>query len=357
MDFICISIQTHPTSTIFHPCSVRQAAVWLCSFSEILAVASVPGVHLITNPWFTMAALFLMFLLACWRAGSVLDVFFQPAHLLRPKNYSRFGLGESQSSCRTFYSLSMLLRVTCAAVLASRFLTYVYGQSDWHLCSAFWYPWAEYKSSELEKDLVLCRAFPDFSSWCPTILGFGQRCHDPVRWSTQLRSYAFNELGLECNSSQTADLAALASVSEDLYGFHCESLNGSEVECYPYPLPDFTLLQEDLIIYTDPVETSLEVCKSWPPVNVFYECQMFWDEVSECSRISQTPLRTALESVVSKFCELQRCKSTLPQWLKAPLNEEELFFFCQCQHCTPWHRSELWGMLGSPGHKPKRPLY
>jgi len=43
-----------------------------------------------------VAALLLMCLLACVRAGNVLDPLLWPVHVVRPRDQSRFGLGEHQ---------------------------------------------------------------------------------------------------------------------------------------------------------------------------------------------------------------------------------------------------------------------
>ncbi|CAK9045514.1 unnamed protein product [Durusdinium trenchii] len=279
-----------------------------------------------------MAALFLMFVLSSWRAGSVLDVFFQPAHLLRPKNYSRFGLGENQRSSRMFFSFSVAIRLGCAAMLGGLFLDFVFlfDFEGYYGCRANNYPWAEYDDIQLQSDLHVCSV--ESNPWCPAIRQF-EHCHDPDLWSSQLRGRIWNDLGLECGTQRSQDVASIMQ-NVSFHGSHCMSLNGTQLECHT---ESSVLRPENLIVWTEQ-KSSLKVCGSWPQVHFSYECQMVLSDISYCQSSAGTP-KTTWESVLFEFCEVHGRMTTLPEWLAVVLNDDEKFYVCQCQHCAPWYRS------------------
>jgi hypothetical protein len=101
----------------------RQLVVWVMSFAEVTAVTIVPGLHLVTSPYVTMAVLLLMVQLSCWRAGSFVDPFLHPVHVLRPKHYSRFGLGEHQRACSFFGITSLGIRLACSVAFTAIFFS------------------------------------------------------------------------------------------------------------------------------------------------------------------------------------------------------------------------------------------
>ena len=312
---------------------LRLGLVWIFSFSEIMAVAAVPGVHLTTSPIFTIAPLSLMFVLACWQAGSVSDIIWQPAYLLRPKGYSKFGIGVNQRSSRTFLAISMVTRLACSVTLATNFLVWVFDETSWMSCEPYYLPWAKYKRSELQSDLSVCAADPQASEWCETLDGFQRRCNDPVRWTPRMRSYAWQGLGLECTNS-TGDLVVSNAPS---YGTYCEIPNGKEIGCYAQA--DETLMvKEELIIWTDEKGISLAgACDSWPESLQFsYHCQMFFHNTDYCHKVSNTPA-IKWDELLWQSCEAHRCVASLPQWLHF-LTHFERKLYCHCQQCTPWWR-------------------
>ncbi|CAE7773694.1 unnamed protein product [Symbiodinium sp. CCMP2592] len=318
---------------------VRQGLVWLCSFSEIMSVAAVPAVHMSTSPFFTIAALCLMFLLACWRAGSVSDVIWQPAHLLRPKNYSKFGCGAKQRSSRTFFALSMVIRLSCSVILASNIFNWIADDTTWRSCEAFFLPWAEYTRSDMHADSSLCDADPQISEWCEAIRLFESRCNDPVRLTSLLHYYAWTGLGMECtNHTGVINVTAVAEYFP-WYLPYCETLNGTEIGCYA--LEDENLeVGEKLIIWTDEKEIGLnEACEAWPQaLRVIYNCQMFFHDTNYCQNASDTSAgATKWDRHLGQSCEAHRCVDFLPDWLYF-LNDVEKKMYCKCQQCTPWWR-------------------
>ena len=301
-------------------------------------MAAVPAVHMSTSPFFTIAALCLMFLLACWRAGSVSDVIWQPAHLLRPKNYSKFGCGAKQRSSRTFFALSMVIRLSCSAILASHIFNWIADDTTWRSCEAFFLPWAEYTRSDMNSDSSLCNADPQVSEWCETIHLFESRCNDPVRLTSLLQYYAWTGLGMEC-TNYTGDISVTA-VAEHFpwYLPYCETLNGTEIGCYA--LEDENLeIGEKLIIWTDDKEIGLnEACEAWPQtLRVVYTVRCFHD-TNYCQHTSDTTAgETEWDRQLGQSCEAHRCVDSLPDWLHF-LDDVEKKMYCKCQQCTPWWR-------------------
>ncbi|CAJ1443228.1 unnamed protein product [Effrenium voratum] len=204
----------------------RQGLVWICSFGEVIGVAAVPGVHLATSPYISVGVFIVMVLLTCWRAGSVMDVVWQPAHLLRPKNYSRFGIGQKQTSSRIFFALSMLLRLVCGVILGATFFRFASDQEGWKTCDAAWLPWARYHS-HLYSDADLCKEDPEISEWCETISGFERRCEN----SSASAALGFAEdMGLQCTNATELQLLS-DLVDSDSWGHYCEANNGTKVNC------------------------------------------------------------------------------------------------------------------------------
>ncbi|CAK8995114.1 unnamed protein product [Durusdinium trenchii] len=325
----------------------RQVLVWVCSFSEVVASAAVPAVHLVTTPYVTLGVLLLMFLLSSWRAGSVLDVVLQPAHLLRPKKYSRFGLGERQQSGCTFFALSIVIRLASAATLGLIFAHFSFNADFWW-CSDFTEPstWHKYQQTELQSDLDLCRRGRFASPWCETLQHFHRRCHDPVRWSSRLRSWAASsELGdLECNGSQTnatnadpLDLENFSAMQEhlqDLHGSYCETKTGKEISCDDESL-------ETVVVWTDNAEMALsQICALWPSqVLIPYHCEIFFYDTDHCTGTTSTTNLLRFDRLMAESCEPHACAHATPQWLQEISTYAELLWFCECTSCRPWWRS------------------
>jgi hypothetical protein len=103
----------------------RQLAVWVMSFTEVSAIAVVPGPrppfgHVSIRHYGSAAS---HGQLSCWRAGSFLDPFLQPVHVLRPKHDSRFGLGEHQRASSFFGVISLGIRLACSVAFTAIFFS------------------------------------------------------------------------------------------------------------------------------------------------------------------------------------------------------------------------------------------
>ena len=100
----------------------RQLAVWVMSFTEVSAIAVVPGPRppfgRVSIRHYGSAASHGQ--LSCWR-GSFLDPFLQPVHVLRPKHDSRFGLGEHQRASSFFGVISLGIRLACSVAFTAMF--------------------------------------------------------------------------------------------------------------------------------------------------------------------------------------------------------------------------------------------
>ena len=306
----------------------RQILVWFCTFSEAYSVGIVPAIHLVSNAYIAAAVFLLMFLLSCWQTASVSEVIWQPAHLLRPKDYSRFGLGRQRSSY-TFFLLSLLIRFGSAIFFSVNFALFFFDETYWYGCSDYSHSpnWHKYTHSQLQSDVALCGTEAQSSDWCETIEDFERRCNDRSRWSSQLR----NELGLECN--EDPDLHLLQNLSRRHLSF-CMTNVGVEVGCRNDSLP-----HEDSVFWTDYAKIGFdETCGSLnKSLELWYHCEIFFYQL-DCQEKRQEPSTTHWDETLRKSCEVHKCAEMSPHWLQEISTKEELLYLCQCLSCRAWWR-------------------
>ena len=237
----------------------------------------------------------------------------QPAHLLRPKDYSRFGLGELQVTSRRFFFPSMLIRVASAVVFSVLMYRLLFnGPEPCRLNNS--YPDVRILQAKLARDAASC--VEDVSNpWCPEIRRL-QQCGD--------RDWAGLAAGLpQANNSLDADCGVEAEALW-LPG-HCEDREGSQMECL-----------EDVMDPTIWVRGTLTMaCAGTVPV--FYYCEILLNDTS--FSFCDAPWgETELESLLQEACRMHQCKESIPPWL-AELTDTQRNRLCACQQCSPFWTS------------------
>ena len=323
----------------------RQLVVWVMSFAEVTAVTIVPGLHLVTSPYVTMAVLLLMVQLSCWRAGSFVDPFLHPVHVLRPKHYSRFGLGEHQRACSFFGITSLGIRLACSVAYTGIFLLFVVYRVEPILCterSLVEAHWAYYYKSEIDSDLKTCNAQSNNvnSTACRIIRDFERRCHDPAWWSEHLRKQALEEVGLACDrkTHEVTNFAPFLAMGY-IKAQYCMAANGTQFNCTESAMPMDTKRDLDLGIWTSGEITLDQVCTSWPPAPFQYYCNILFDSTGFCSSPDEKSL--VWGSILSRSCELHECAALLSDWLQDTLVKSEKLNLCDCKSCKHWSRTTI----------------
>ena len=314
----------------------KQLVVWVMSFTEVSTTAVIPGLHLVTSPHVTAAVMLLTLLFSCLRAGSFLDPFLNPAHVLRPKHHSRFGLGVHQRGSTKFSMASLVVRVACSVAFTLIFLLFLIYRVEPIMCSERFvegFPWAYYDSSEIDSDLKVCAENPDVNRTLCGILGdFKRRCHDPVRLSEHLRKDAL-DVGVTCNQSA---LPASFLEIEYVRTEYCIAPDGTQLNC---SLDEFLPL--DLWIWTSGKIQLNQACGSWPPTVLEYHCNILFDGLDSLNNCSTAPEVLIWDSIVSRRCELRECTERLPDWMHNLLDKWEKLNLCDCRSCKHWSRSTI----------------
>jgi len=331
-----LSIRLEATQRVLRAKWRRQLGVGVIAFWEISATAVVPGIHLVTSRYITMAVLLLLLLMSCWRARSVFDPFLHPAHVLRPKYYSRFGLGRNQKACSAFASASILVRLACAVTFAVIFLHYLVATTAGHiLCterSLGAANWAHYTQSEISSDLEICgQNLSQNGKMCHVLPDFNRRCNDPARWSQRLLEHA-HQFGHTCAMNQTHEVA-FSDLSQFDNEF-CETPDGMELDYCTED--DFT--ETDLIIWTSGEIALNQACESWPQQQFTFYCYLVFNDTNHCSNSKDSSI---WNSILARSCEIHRCTAGLPGWLRSTLLTSEMLNLCDCRTCKPWFTSNV----------------
>lgn len=323
----------------------RQLCLLAISYVELWSIAIIPAVHMTTSDYVSFAAFFLMYGISTWRAQNFLDAFWYPVHLLRPRDYSRLGLG-TQKPIRTFYAVSLLLRSACAVAFFSSIAYYYFGTATADNPWACMYHgsdprWFEYKRSELAEDLSACEAKPNRSSWCSSLTSFERRCGDESAWAERLRSFAQQTLGLGCENRSYRP-QAFRPYRE---AYYCEYYpEPVEVDCMGLSYGYGDARQgSNLIVWFQNEKSSFDqVCPEWPPVPYTSYCEMLFPDLRHCDAVPNWP-RLAWESRLSESCKLDSCAANVPPWFRAVSTEEERLFLCRCLSCRPfWLTNECY---------------
>ena len=306
----------------------------MIAFWEIAATAVVPGIHLVTSRYITMAVLLLLLLMSCWRARSVFDPFLHPAHVLRPKYYSRYGLGRDQKACSAFASASILVRLACSVTFAVIFLHFLVVEREPLLCSERSNDaanWAHYTQSEISSDLEICRQnLSQNGKMCHILADFNRRCNDPARWSQRLLEHA-HQFGHKC-ANQTHEVAF-----SDLSQFHnefCETPDGMELDY----CTEEDFMEADFIIWTSGEIALNQACGLWPQRQSTFYCYLVFNDTNHCSSSKDSSI---WNSILARSCELHRCAAGLPGWLRSSLIKSEMLNLCDCGSCKPWFTSNV----------------
>ena len=331
-----LSIRLEATQRVLRAKWRRQLGVGVIAFWEISATAVVPGIHLVTSRYITMAVLLLLLLMSCWRARSVFDPFLHPAHVLRPKYYSRFGLGRNQKACSAFASASILVRLACAVTFAVIFLHYLVATTAGHiLCterSLGAANWAHYTQSEISSDLEICgQNLSQNGKMCHVLPDFNRRCNDPARWSQRLLEHA-HQFGHTCAMNQTHEVA-FSDLSQFDNEF-CETPGGMELDYCTED--DFT--ETDLVIWTSGEIALNQACESWPQKQFTFYCYLVFKDTNHCSNSKDSSI---WNSILARSCEIHRCTAGLPGWLRSTLLKSELLNLCDCRTCKPCFTSNV----------------
>ena len=239
----------------------------------------------------------------------------QPAHLLRPKNYSRFGLGELQETSGAFCLATMLIRVVSAVLFSALMYQQLFGsQQPCRLSSGF--PDVRILEAELAGDAASC-AEDLRNPWCPEIKRL-QQCAD--------RDWAGLAAGLvEADWAHILD--ADCGVEEEVLWLpgHCEDREGSEIQCLEPVVGPSIWVRGHLGM----------ACAGTVPV--FYYCEILLNDTSFSFCDALHP-ESAWESLLQTMCGVRQCLRSLPPWL-SNLNDQERQMLCNCESCSPWWTS------------------
>ena len=336
------SIRLEATYRALEDQRCKQLCLLAISYVELWSIAVIPAIHLTTSDYVSFAAFFLMYGIASWRAKNFLDVFWYPVHLLRPRDYSRLGLG-TQKPVKGFFMVSLLLRCSCSVAFFSSIAYYYFGRATADNPWACMYygsdpRWFEYKRSDLNEDLSACEANPNRSSWCSSLTSFERRCGDESLWPERLRSFA-QSLGLGCEN--TSYPRRVFRPYREAY--YCEY--------YPEPVEVNCLGQGygygreggEIIVWFENAKSSFDqVCEEWPAVPYTSYCEMLFPDLGHCAAVPNMP-SLGWESVVSQSCELDSCEANVPSWFRAVSTEEERLYLCRCLSCRPfWLTNECY---------------
>lgn len=313
----------------------RQIAVWAIGYFEIIALAAIPGVHLVTTPYITVAALLLMCLLACVRAGNVLDPLLWPVHVVRPRDQSKFGLGEHQKATRGFYAVSTLIRLACSVSFAYLVMDLMLNGLAMH-AQCNYELWNEVNVSRYASKLSACNTNSNSqgSYSCKSIVSFDERCHNATRWSSWLLHQAWEEARLPCDSNTTNESLEefLLWLRSDWFeNEYCETLAGTEVLCYSIRQKPYTIL------FTEGQMSLEKICPSWfEGLSYSYWCYSYALDAEHCRDDADA---TWAKEDLSASCASQECIRNIPTWMAEILNFTAQTEFCKCQSCKSWWNS------------------
>lgn len=333
-----LSIRLEASSRALQDQWFKQVAVWAIGYLEVLALGPIPGIHLVTSPYITVAALLLMYFLACVRAGDAFDPLLWPVHVVRPRDHSRFGLGQHQKAACGFFAISTLIRLACSVSFAYLMTNLLMNGVDLQ-AECGYELWNEVNASRYASKLSACNMNSQGSLSCNSIVLYNERCHNATRWSSWLLQQAWEKAHLPCDGNATYSNESLEEFllwlrSDWFENEYCETLAGTEILCHS--------IQEPYAILFTEGQMSLErICPSWPfdGLSYRYWCYSHVLDAEHCrddADAPDAPDATWAKEELSATCASQECIRSIPAWMAEILGFTGQTEFCKCQSCKPW---------------------